>query len=348
MIITEATAVAPGITARLNKTGWVAVDLSYEADPVAFTPQIIETEKARMPDWMWEQEYCRNFSAQVGKPVFAPAWLRMQEPYITPPLWRFTWQRRAKKLVSDQDGDVLVWIHPESQPPGKPPGMETVVRSFAMGLDIGEGVGRSDSAIVGFVGDTKEQAFEFRSNELTPNEMGSLAAALGRMFNQALVLCVRKMHGLTTIREMIDTEGYGRLWMDTIKDKYTEVTSDRIGWRGAEASDENLFGPWRKAIQENLVTIHSAELKHQLGQYVFDEFGRIVHQTLVNESVQLRQRHGDVAVAGGLAWRAACDLPLFEAQVPIDDAPYQSLNWRKQQRDERNRRSKAQEEERWL
>ena len=348
MIITEATQVSHGITARLNKTGWVAVDLSFEADPVAFTPEAIATEQARLPDWMWEQEYCRNFMAQVGKPVFAPAWLRMQEPNITPPMWRYAWQRRAKKLVKDNDGDVLVFIHPDSQPPGKPPGMERVVRSFAMGLDIGEGVGRSDSAIVGMVGDTKEQAFEFRSNELTPNEMGNLAAALGRMFNQALVLCVRKMHGLTTIREMLDTEGYGRMWMDTVKDTFVEVTSDRVGWRGSEASDENLFGPWRKAIQENLVTIHSAELKYQLGQYVFDEFGRIVHQTLVNEPVQLRQRHGDVAIAGALGWRAACDLPLFEAETPVDDAPYQSLNWRKQQHDERLKRTKTQEESRWL
>ena len=348
MKITEATAVAPGITARLNETGWVAVDLSFDADPVAFTPEIIATEKARLPDWMWEQEYCRNFTAQIGKPVFDPAWLRMQEPNITPPLWRFNWLRRSKKLEEAKDGDILVWVHPDSQPPGKSPGMERVVRSFAMGLDIGEGVGRSDSAIVGIVGDTKEQAFEFRSNELTPNEMGSVAAALGRMFNMALVLCVRKMHGLTTIREMLDSEGYSRLWHDTVKDKLVEVSSDRIGWRGSEASDENLFGHWRKAIQENLVKIHSAELKHQLGQYVFDEFGRIVHQTLVNEPVQLRMRHGDVAVAGGLGWRAACDLPLFEAQVPVDDAPYQSLNWRRQQQEDRKRRTKRQEEERWL
>tara|TARA_Y100000310_G_C20660224_1_gene804341 strand:- start:120 stop:1178 length:1059 start_codon:yes stop_codon:yes gene_type:complete len=350
MIVTEPTVLAPSITAKLNRTGWVAVDLGYLSDPVAFTPQAIADEKARLPDWMWQKEYERNFRAQVGKPVFRPDRLQWQEQHLCDPLLRLTWNSQAKTLRRTEKGmpgNVQVWIHPDSQPPTKPKHMERVIRSFAMGIDVGEGVGQTDSAIVGIVGDTKEQAFEFKSNRISPTELGQLAAALGRMFNVALILCVRKMHGLTTIREIVDVQGYGMVWHEKVLDQITQISTDRLGWRGAEASDENLFGPYRKAIDEQLLTIHSTEWKFQLTQYVFDDMGRIVHQALADEPMQVRQRHGDVAVAGGLAWRAACDLPLFVTEVPVDDAPYGSLNWRNEQIAERDRTDSRKEERRW-
>ena len=350
MRITEATTIIPGISARLNKTGWVAVDLGYSSDPIAFTPEVIKSEKAKLPSWMWQKEYERNFHAQAGKPVFRPEKLQWQEQFLCEPLFRLTWDSETKQLKRTEPGmpgNVQVWIHPDSQPQNKPKHMETVVRSFAMGIDVGEGVGQTDSAIVGIVGDTREQAFEFKSKRISPTELGQLAAALGRMFNVALILCVRKMHGLTTIREIVDEQGYTMLWHEHVTDRLIEVPTDRLGWRGAEASDENLFGPYRKAIDEHQIKIHSQEWKFQLTQYIFDDMGRIVHQTKADQSIQVRQRHGDVAVAGGLAWRAACDLPLFVAEVPADDAPYRSLNWRNQEIAKRAKNEAGKEDKRW-
>lgn len=347
----QAVVIVPGITARMNSSEWVAVDLSYLADPIAFTPEVIASEKRRLPEWRWQKEYERNFHAQAGQSVIDAEWLRWQDPHICNPLYTLSWDPKTKELARVTDGApgaVQVWIHPDSQPPNRPEHMVKTVRSFAIGIDVAEGVGASDSAITGIVADTKETAFEFKSNRITPTELGHLAAALGRMFNMALILCVRKMHGLTTIREMADVEGYPLLWHDRVLDRVVQITTDKLGWQGAEASDQNLFGPWRKAWEEHLVICHSAEMQLQGSQYIFDDMGWIVHQRNVDLPMAARARHGDVFISGALAWRAVCDVPLFKAQVPEDVAPYRSLNWRDEEIKKREYEIQNKEDSRWL
>ncbi len=63
-------------------------------------------------------------------------------------------------------------------------------------MDVSEGVGESDSTVEVFAGDTREQAAELADNHMTPAELGRFAAAVARFYNDALVCCVRPMHGM--------------------------------------------------------------------------------------------------------------------------------------------------------
>lgn len=335
MKITEPTTLMTGLSARLNSTGFVAVDLGYQADPVAFTPEVLvaERKKYNLKPWMWDQEYERDFQASSGRPVFLPEWLAWQEQFVSEPAVKLAYRLTSDggcELYENEDGGIWVYVWPYSQPPEKPSHIESILRGFACGMDIGEGVGRSDSTIVGLTSDNREQAWEFASNRITPTDIGKVAAAAALWYNQALINCVRKMHGLTTIREIVDHQGYYRLWRDTIKATPAERRTDRLGWAGGETSSEILFGPFRKALAERQIIIRSPRLLAQLKQYVFDERGRMTHVSLANEPIELRERHGDLVVAAALAWRAVCDLPKFAAQVPVDEAPYQSVNWRRE------------------
>ena len=66
---------------------------------------------------------------------------------------------------------------------------------------------------------------------------------------------------------------------------------------------------------------------------LYDDLGRVCHQSLASMPVEVRQRHGDRVIALALAWRAVLDLPLWRDAVVADRAPEGSLNWRRQQRE---------------
>lgn len=235
-----------------------------------------------------------------------------------------------KWIVPKSDGRIACWIRPDSTPAGLP-GDSLATRTFAAGADVGEGVGASETTCEVFTGDTREQAAEFGSNRITPGDFGILMAALCRYYNDALAVPVRKMHGITVIRAMLEEGGYGRIWHGRRSDKPIETRAEALGWAKGEL-DELLFGRLVTAIEQHRLIIHSATLWQQMGQYIYDDQGRICHQALASIAVEERKRHGDRVVGTALSWRGILDLPAWRNEKKIDAAPKGSLNWRRQQR----------------
>jgi len=231
-------------------------------------------------------------------------------------------------LVPRTRGRVAVWVPPWQQPAYLPSTIEAVTRCFAGGSDVGEGVAASDSTVVVLAADTKEQAAEFASNTIRPADLGRIACAIGGYFNTALMCPVRKMHGLTVIRTMSDECAYPAIWHDRIADRVAQVPTDRLGWRGGEVTSPLLFGGWIDAMQYSRVILHSSTLWRQMIQYIYDVGGRITHQALADQPVEVRERHGDLVVGAALAYRAALDMPRWLRARKRDVAPYGSLAWR--------------------
>jgi len=253
---------------------------------------------------------------------------------LSPGFWRLTKDRRERVLdaflVRQDGGRVKVWLPPSSQPETMPDHAERVVRACGIGMDVSEGVAASDSTIVVMFADNREQAAEFADNEIHPADLGRMGVAVARYFNSALICCVRKMHGITTLRTMHDECGYGYIWRSTDPNKTSEVSTANLGWAGGEASSPYLFGRWLDAMEKHEPILHSMTLVDQMRQYIYDDAGRITHQRLVNLPPGVRDRHGDLVIGGALAYRACLDLPRFGKIKPEDDAPYGSFNWRMQ------------------
>ena len=340
--IDTARVIQKGDFAKPLSTGFVAVDLGYEADPIAFTPDVIASEKAGLPDWRWQKEYERDWTAQTGRPVFYPDWLKVQRPRLKDPVLRLAYESVEKgpmKLRESPDGEIHIWLKPDSQPVGLPDGVK-VQRHYGLGMDVSEGVGQSNSTIEIFTADNREQAAEFASNMITPSDLGRLAVALGKYFNDGLICCVRKMHGVTALRAMLDECGYLYLWRAKKSTQTTEYNAKDFGWLGGEATSPYLFGKWIDAIQYDRVILRGLECWQEHQQYIYDEGGRITHQRLVNLPVGVREKHGDRVIGCALAWRACCDLPRFKDMHKPDPAPYNSHAWAKQQWQARERQAK--------
>ena len=61
MKIAEATVICTGISARPTPTGFVAVALEPEADPVAMTQAVLAAEEEALPGWRFRKEYRLDF-----------------------------------------------------------------------------------------------------------------------------------------------------------------------------------------------------------------------------------------------------------------------------------------------
>lgn len=331
-IIIPANEIDVGLNVRPTSTGFVAVTLGMGADPEEFTPERVEEERAGMPGWKFEKEYLRNWQAQQGQPVFDEKWVVRQERRCFEPVERLDWQpvvedgepvkdkhgNVQRRLVKKSNGRILVYVRPDAE------------RRAAIGADVGEGVGKSDSAACVMYADTREQAAAFCDNDIRPKEFGRLLVLLAEYYNGAVVCPAAKMHGLTTIRAMADA-GYTRIWRHKARGKVLETPTNRLGWRGGESSSELLFGEWVDMVEGDKTILHDVKTVHQHRQYVFDDDGRITWNQTAHLNVRAREAHGDAVIAAALANQAAKDIHAYR-QIKPKEAPVGSLAWRRERR----------------
>jgi hypothetical protein len=307
----------------------VAVWIGTGADPQRFPPELLAAERAAMPGWRWKKEYRGEFDAQTGQPVFPSQVLDWQRQHLRNPALTFgyrierDWEGKLGAVLTERDsGPIRVYIQPGEQPQHLPTGAIGVQRLFGMGADVSEGVGASDSAAVVLTGDTREEACEFADNTIEPADFGRVLVALARYYSNALICCVRPLHGITVLRTMLDEQKYGRVWREKTVTGATVQETARHGWAKGEASSPALFGTWIDELNHNRVILHGQTLLDQHRQYIYDQSGRITQQALATLPPEVRHRHGDLVIAAALASRAVADLPRFGDVIVPPNEPH--------------------------
>lgn len=327
----------PGMEARPLSNGFVAVGLHYSADPIGLPPELLEEHARELggrQHWRWRKEMELDFLAQSGQPVFEQLWLSRQHPANPAMLMDVD---ESGRLVPRPHGRVRVWIDPKARPESLPSGAESGLLTFALGMDVGAGTGKSDSTIVGLSVEGRRQAVEFRSNTVLPTDLGRVAVAVARYFNDALIVCPQKMHGLTAIRAMCET-GYSLIWRKTLTSKIVETSTDALGWPYGEMSSSLLVNGLRDALERGSLTLHGIDTLEQLRQYVYDAAGRAVLGKLAADNPAARLQHGDLVVGLALAVRGAADRPkyasLVYSQPPQNSFEARRRAWEKQRAEE--------------
>lgn len=342
MEILETTQLIPGMTVAPLNTGHVLLSVHYSADPEGWTEERIAEARRRLGgqnSWKCRKEMEMDPNAQSGESVFDREWLDVQEQkHVRPSIKRLE-VRGDGSVYEKSDGRIHIWILPEQLPMNLPHGVERATMCFGVGMDVGAGTGQSDSTIEGFAVQGMEQAYEFKSNAVDPTYLGRYSAAIGRYYNDPLVCCVQKMHGLTAIRAMRDA-GYANLWRNASLDKFMDSSKGgRIGWVHGENSQALLMDNVGDALQgggnvdvmsARGVIIHSANLLEQLRQYVWDENGRPVLAKNKIMNAMARKAHGDLVIGTALAIRACMDSPPYRdmryaAAIPKSPDWYRQL-----------------------
>jgi hypothetical protein len=311
------------MTAKPLNTGFVALSVHYTADPIGWTQDRIDATARRLGgrgSWKWRKEMEMDANAQSGESVFDPDWLDIQErKHIKPPLLRME-IGQDDKLYEHSTGRIRIWIKPDQMPRDLPQGTSRAELTFGVGIDVGAGTGQSNSTVEVFATQGMEQAAEFASSGVSPTYLGHVGVAIARFFNDALICCVQKMHGITTIRAMTDDCGYTNLWRNVSHDKMVETqTGGRIGWVQGENSQALLMNQMGASLERasggvdvlstQSAIIHSFELLEELRQYIYDDAGRPTLSRTRTLNAAARKSHGDRVIGTATSMQACMDLP---------------------------------------
>jgi len=156
--------------------------------------------------------------------------------------------------------------------------------SYAIGGDIGGGVGQDNSVAEIICLDTMEQVGEYVNNKIAPDVFGLKLAELGRLFNMAYITPENNNHGIVTIKELTRADDKGKEVYPNylvykkakgkggVKEEVDRLTD--IGFRTSVKSKPFAIGNLRKLVVKDLL-IHSEFLKDEMDSFIETDTGKM-------------------------------------------------------------------------
>jgi hypothetical protein len=297
----------------------------------------IEEELARareqMPEWEYLQEY-EGIPAESDVSFFSAQGIEQHRKLHARDPWVVGDLRCSLDSVFDRESVIMnrqpertQWIIDPAGPwrfwqgwEGTRPNQEA---RYVMGVDLGYGVGASNTIFSVANADTREKVGEFASAAVTPEEAACLAALsglwLGGRGRCALICPESNGPGEVFIKHL------RRLRYPCIyQEKPVPSDADgnwpqRYGWRSGATAKEILLGDYRAALTSGRFTNPSSRALDECLTYRVDPKGRVVSQYdwAGDTGEAARVPHGDRVVADALCWLACQDA----ARVPLPQPP---------------------------
>ena len=161
--------------------------------------------------------------------------------------------------------------------------------TYAIGGDVGGGVGQDNSVAEIICLNTFEQVGEFIDNRIAPDNFGRKLKYLGHMFNTAFITPENNNHGILTIdvlrKKDSETEEpayprhmiYRKVKPGTGSREEVDVITD-FGFRTSVKSKPFAVGKFRMIVRKELL-IHSPFLKDEMGSFIENENGTMSADT---------------------------------------------------------------------
>lgn len=219
---------------------------------------------------------------------------------------------------------------------------------FVFGIDIGKGMGASNSVIsVGCI-QTHRKIAEFASANFAPHDFAVLVAAACVWFGGS-----QRGHRPFVIWEANGDPGiyFGRMFVGSLK--YPSIYMDRhavnklgdrkpkqYGWHSSTDKKAELLGEYRRALDHGTYINPSTMALNEAETYVYLTGGQIGPASLQRESASARKTHGDRVIADALCHMAMGGTKVRFAKPP--DAPNSSFakRFQKHQQKKRDRERK--------
>lgn len=233
------------------------------------------------------------------------------EDYALRPLSRGTLDEKGV-YKKDEPGTVPVgklalWFEPDHL--GQPP-----LSTYTMGVDIAAG-GASNSAIVVYDDNTFTQVAEYADNDISPDELAEFASWLGKWLGSqrggnAYLIWEANGRGQEFGRR-IERLGYGPIWYRRIEDTTGKKVTDKMGWWSDRATKRSLLHHFAQAMLRGQLVTRSEVTIRELGHYK----NAGTHEGVVHSKAEaaldptgMKESHGDLAIAAGVAWHRMATL----------------------------------------
>jgi len=292
----------------------------------------VRAKRTRMPEWLWRQEYMA-IPCDAAAGFFARSMIRELRSRSLEPVWRgaididdhdgrrdaLITRGDVSRIVFREDAERGVWslwIDPDA---GRTrPDQE---RGYVMGMDVGAGVGASNTTIAVVDVESGDMIAEYASPLVGAHEAARIAAIAGAWFGGRFgraILCpeVNGGQGEACVKTLLDL-GYPRIWQRRVastemarRDQHA-ADSAGLGWRSNQRTREALLTDYAGALRSGRMRVHSDASLAECLTYHYDRRGRLVSVRRDDDpaSELARIPHGDRVMAAALAWHAASNLP---------------------------------------
>jgi hypothetical protein len=208
--------------------------------------------------------------------------------------------------------------------------------SYALGVDLSEGKGASNSVIAIICVQTGEIVGEWADANTPPYEMARIVMAIALWVGGAnpnrLPVVIWEMNGPGYDFGKLVVEGYSYPYCyymskELVRDKKLER---KFGWHASTERKELMLSELRRKLAHGGIIIHSELALNEAMYYIRYPGGKIGPACLLEESEAARKTHGDRVIAVGLALLASGS-PTASRDVSGPKAPKNCVAWRRQQ-----------------
>ena len=279
------------------------LDINYSGSDYQFFPSTIidkqQQENVKSPNMMGELDFDRDSS----------------EPL---------------KFMPIPDGPLHLWLELErhdDEVVGPPKDGQ-----YAIGADISQGTGASNSTLSVFDKATGDKVAEYATPDMLPEDFARLAVAVARWFNNAFLIWDAGGPGRGFGIRVLDM-GYTNVFYRRDEAKRSAKVTDIPGFymNGKEAKNQ-LFQEYRRALGTDQIKDHSAASVKEHREYIFtNQTVEHVRSLSTQDPSGAKSNHGDRVVANALAWRGMRERPADDVpEAQIEFHPTESIEGRRQ------------------
>lgn len=282
-----------------------------------------KAELAGAPEALIAQEFDAEFSDEAQQAVFSGRILdQVEREHCKPPICvgmlafdtdAATCRVSGVRFVDDARGPLSMWAVPDP------------LRNYAIGADIGQGLGASNSVLCVVDVQTREVVAEFTSNRHTPEDLASQASALAQFYGGQL--------GLAYVAWEANNAGVFGKRLLAIGHGYVHWSQDELsasphrtrvpGWNSSPATKLTLLADMRGAMARGEFIPHGKQFIAECREYVFSPSWVPMSVKSLDKPEGERQAHGDRVIAYAVAWLATKCQP--KARPPARVAPEHSV-----------------------
>ena len=206
--------------------------------------------------------------------------------------------------------------------------------TYVLAQDIAQGVGASESTLVGFCLETGEKVAQYRNAHIAPVPFAVLCAMAGWWFGGpkgfAYMIWEANGYGQAFGRAMVKLR-YPWIYCDTDETQRTQKVSRRPGWMSNRNKKRTEYETLRAAMAAGEFMDPSRESLEQMLEIVRYESGGIGPAILEVVTEDARALHADIVTANVLAWYGSTKLGM-SMPTPAPP-PAGSVLWRRQHAD---------------
>ncbi len=290
-----------------------------------------------------------------GSVVFPPKIVQLQKSRVLPPLYMgtiaFVGEGERDIAIRDRTVEDFAWVDAEEsgavtlpwklwcelerdeQGQWRPPQN----RTYAAGIDVSWGLGRSNSTFVVVDVETGEVVGSASDANVDPTEWGELCAMWGLWWggqHGCACLCPEANGGggqlvVKALKRLV----YPWLFFEAPEGKKTRKPGITVGWHSNDSKKAMVAGLLRRAMGALEVLIRDEDILAEMDQWIFYDGGGLGPSTLVGESRAATATHGDRVIGAMLAHY--CRLQCFRCNPPTREEVYGSRAWRAKRRAEK-------------